>query len=124
MGKHLTGERVAELVFSSHGGPAKDVLEQQICFSGDTAAEKHRPDDSSLQSDERDELVNAQHEQMVMHQNMEQSSMMLEQESASIMEDALHKLEDATDAIELLGLLPGFQSGKLECLSQGLHDQI
>jgi len=124
--ERLTGERVAELIFSSHGGPAKDVLEQQICFSGDTAAEEYTlPDDSCLQSGERDdELVNAQHEQMVIHQHMEQSSMMREQESASIMEDTIHKLEDATDAIELLGLLPGFQSGKLECLSQGLHDQI
>jgi len=135
--EHLTGERVAELVFSTHGGPAKDVLEQQILFAGDTAAaESHAVNDDTgtlqqqqqqqQRSDElREDLVNAQWDKMRMYQTMEQLSMMHdEQESADIMEDALQKLEDATDAIELLKMMPGFQSGKLECLSQGLHDQI
>jgi len=116
--EHLTGERVAQLVFTSSLPPIEDVLEQQVCFSGDTI-----DDDYLHQTDKRNDQSYSQYKKGTKEER-EQLSMIHEQESASIIEDVIQKIEDTNDAIELLNSLPGFQAGKLECLSQGLHEQI
>lgn len=115
--EHLTGERVAQLVFSSSIPPVEDVLKQQVRFSGDTIH------DDYLHQTDRDDQSSPQYEKGS-REELEQLLMIQEQESARIIEDVIHKVEDTNDAIELLNLLPGFRAGKLECLSQGLHDQV
>lgn len=128
--EHLTGERVSKLIFASNLPPTRDVLKEQIYFSGDSIVDKSDMLDNSsrrsvmnfLRTRKKVEQTCSQHEKNRNRKEME--SMMLEQESASIIGKALHNIEDTTDAIELLASLPGFQAGKLECLSQGLHEQI
>jgi len=117
--EHLTGDRVAQLIFTSSLPPAEDVLDQQVRVPGDTILNEADMFPYPCQTSDKKRIG-----MLLQHAETKRRSGMLEEESARINESVLNTHEDSTDATELLNMLPGFQAGKMGCLSQGLNHLV
>lgn len=108
--KHLDGYRVAELLFS-HVGSSTNVLESPILVSGDFIYEGEET--------RRKQISNgfATNMEKAVQRDLKQAYFMKKMESLRKGEDLCPR----RDASQLLDLLPGFDRGRMQSLSTGLH---
>jgi len=103
---HLTGERVTELLFMSNIALDTDVLERSLYYSGEAIVQD---DDNFVESKDDAFPYLTSELDLIPQQNSDINSKILEEECP---------IE------KLLGLLPGIQADRMECLSSRLYNQI